>query len=116
MSSSWRLKQADIDELLQAFKPHNLSLQGVTPDHFNICHLASYQKQNQVPDSQFGPCRASEILEWLEQNNHQKTKWIAIDDMQLNPNLINPENFVHTNDQEGLTPAKANEAITKLLS
>ena len=64
-----------------------------------------------MPETQAGPCRAAEILEWLEVNNHSKSKWIAIDDMQLNPNLVKAENFVHTSDLEGLTEEKANEAI-----
>lgn len=104
LSSTWRLddrKKAEIEsELLQC----GLGIKGATPD---------LHRKGQGD-------RVDEILLWLEMRaakSEHIQAWVAIDDLDLlrqNPRL-NAQNFVRTDDAEGLTAEKAQEALRKLL-
>jgi len=105
LSSTWRLKGDKIEELRCAFEEKGLTIVGVTPD-------LSGSK---------GSTRVDEILSWLEDECMDATRtptkaWLAIDDMDLQRGNdgLKDINFVHTDNVDGLTFSKAEEAVNKL--
>ena len=101
LSSTWRLKAADKEQVKVALATYGLSLAGATPD------LESIGKGDRV----------DEILHYVS-TCAQNVAWIAVDDMNLlamNPKKMHGRHFVHTSDNDGFTASKADEAIEKLL-
>jgi HAD domain in Swiss Army Knife RNA repair proteins len=68
---------------------------------------------NSIP-SDLG-CRETECFEWLKQNGHGKTPWLALDDIDY---LFSPSspNLYLTDYRHGLTELDAHEVIEKLNS
>ncbi len=61
--------------------------------------------------------RVDEIWAWLDIYAADCESWIAIDDLNLvemRPEKINPDYFVHTTEELGLTEELAEYAIKKL--
>lgn len=65
-----------------------------------------------------GDTRVMEILDWLRHAGSSVAAWVAIDDMNLawKHEQTMRGHFVHTRSHEGLTRAKADEALALLAS
>ena len=90
MSSYWRLSPWKMSSL-----KYYLKMYGINPDIIIDC----------TPRMTFS--RATEILYWVEHNNHIKN-WIAIDDMYLN---LEKNHYVQTDPDIGLTDENVEEII-----
>jgi hypothetical protein len=128
VSSTWRLEERKHSQLKAALAATGLQTGGVTDD-------LSRTMRHDRPD---------EICEWLlaatgsaaelwaagrPARGQRQTQaeaepvvpnaWIAVDDMDMtlmNPARMPATNFVRTDDRVGLVPAKAVEAVGKLLA
>ena len=74
------------------------------------------------PTGEFSPAveRAVEITTWLSTAKADHEAWVAIDDMDLAEggpaHGVHASQFVHTDDEHGLTRAKAEDAVAKLMA
>lgn len=114
LSSTWRLADRTRDVIEERLRASNIEIIGVTPE-------ATPSDDCAGADGEFSPEveRAIEIMRWLQVECAVESPWIAIDDMDLvgeGGGRMQAAHFVHTDDGQGLTPAKAEEAAEKLLA
>ena len=115
LSSTWRLEESTRAAVEARLSEYGIELCGVTPE-------ASVDDECVGPDGEYSPAaeRVLEIQRWIQTaGSAARVPWIAIDDMDLvgeSCGEMASAHFVHTDDTEGLTRVKAEEAVSKLLA
>lgn len=93
LSSSWRLNEIDTEIVKARLAEYGMRIKGITPNLYSQ--------------------RGTEIVNWLEKNNHLNTPFVILDDDSFDivviPELI--PHFVKTSFNKGLVGQKANKAI-----
>ena len=112
LSSTWRIGDETKDAVVRRLASCGLELFGCTPE------LEVDAAIDISPEEE----RAIEIAKWLDKYRSDggcTAGWVAIDDMDLVGNgngRMQSSNFVMTLDDFGLTRAKTEEAVAKLLA
>ena len=104
LSSTWRLDESTLADIECSLAGVGLRLIGSTP-----------QVKRSRPHKAGERC--DEILAWLSSTDLKVCAWVALDDMDLlgSPKCrIDPEHFVQTSDEDGLTRSLADEVILSL--
>ena len=106
VSSSWRLRESQMETLRSALAACGVRVIGQTPEL----------------DAHSDPraCRAAEIRLWLTDHGADGApQWVAIDDLDLDcdgcgHHRLGPSHFVRTDAERGLTEADVDRAIAAL--
>jgi hypothetical protein len=116
LSTTWRLVAESRVVIEQRLCERRIDVVGATP-------VAAADADCTGPDGVFSQAveRAIEIANWLRSAKiGADAAWVAIDDLDLagggEGRRVRTEQFVHTDDEHGLTVAKAEEAVAKLVA